>query len=115
MIVDLPKLSELPRQKASDVKNSWREVVREVRESGTVAITSHSSVEVVVLDPKLYDQLVANAEAHKARERAVLDQLSAQFKDRLAALQAPDAARKADAVFAGRGKLTSRPKAGSTF
>ena len=52
MIAELPQLEELPRQTASDVKNKWREVVREVRESGSVAITNHSAVEVVLVNAK---------------------------------------------------------------
>ena len=114
-MVALPKLEDLPRQTASDVKNKWREVVREVRESGSVAITNHSSVEVVLVNAEAYRELAASAAALKEREAAVLDQLSAQFNERLASLQAPDAARKAAAVFKRKGKLSTRPKAGTAF
>jgi prevent-host-death family protein len=115
MIAELPKLEDLPRQSASDVKNKWREVVREVREAGSVAITNHSSVEVVLMNAEAYRQLAASAAALKEREASVLDELSAQFNERLASLQAPDAAQKAGAVFKRRGKLSTRPKAGTAF
>jgi hypothetical protein len=46
---------------------------------------------------------------------AVLDQLSAQFNERLANLQAPNAGKKAAAVFKRKGKLSTRPKAGTAF
>ena len=114
-MVALPKLEDLPRQTASDVKNKWREVMREVRESGSVAITNHSSVEVVLVNAEAYRQLAASAAALKEREAAVLDQLSAQFNERLASLQAPNAGKKAAAVFKRKGKLSSRPKAGTAF
>lgn len=115
MIAELPNLEDLPRQTASDVKNKWREVVREVRATGSVAITNHSSVEVVLVDADAYRQLAASAAAFKERETLILDQLSAQFKERLASLQAPDAGAKAAAVFQRRGRLSSRPKAGTAF
>ena len=115
MIAELPKLEDLPRQTASDVKNKWREVVREVRAAGSVAITNHSSVEMVLVDAEAYRQLAASAAALKEREATVLDQLSAQFNQRLASLQAPDAAAKAAAVFQRKGRLANRPKAGTAF
>ena len=115
MIAELPKLEDLPRQSASDVKNKWREVVREVREAGSVAITNHSSVEVVLVTAEAYRQLAASAAALREREASVLDQLSAQFNERLASLQAPGAGRKAAAVFQRMGKLSTRPKAGASY
>jgi prevent-host-death family protein len=115
VIAELPKLEDLPRQTASDVKNKWREVVREVREAGSVAITNHSSVEVVLVNAEAYRQLVASAAALKEREASVLEQLSAQFNERLARLQGPDARDQAGAVFQRKGRLTTRPKAGTAF
>jgi prevent-host-death family protein len=115
MLADLPSLDQLPRQTASDVKNRWREVVREVRESGSVAITNHSAVELVLVDAARYEQLTASAAALKAREESVLEQLAADFDSRLAVLQQPDAARNVAAVFAGKGRLAKRPKAGATY
>lgn len=115
MIAELPKLEDLPRQTASDVKNKWREVLREVREAGSIAITNHSAVEVVLLNAEAYRQLAASVAAVKEREASVLDQLSAQFNQRLASLQAPDAGASAAAVFKRRGALSKRPKAGASF
>jgi prevent-host-death family protein len=115
VIADLPQLEDLPRQSASDVKNKWREVVREVRQAGSVAITNHSAVEVVLVTAEAYRQLAASAAALKEREASVLDQLSTQFNERLARLQAPDAGEKAASVFQRKGKLSTRPKAGTSF
>lgn len=115
MIANLPELDQLRRQTASDVKNKWREVVRGVRETGSVAITNHGEVEGVLVDADTYRQLTEGAAALKARERSVLEQLAADFDKRLSALQMPDAARQVDAVFASRGKLAKRPKAGAGY
>lgn len=115
MFAELPQLEDLPRQTASDVKNKWRQVVREVREAGSVAITNHSSVEVVLVNAEAYRQLAASAAALKERDAAALDKLSAQFDERLASLQAPDAGKQAAAVFKRKGRLTTRPKAGASF
>jgi hypothetical protein len=43
----------------------------------------------------------------------VLDQLGAEFDQRLAALQSGDAAPKVAAAFGCKGKLRNTPKAGS--
>lgn len=111
----LRNLDELPRQNASHVKNRWGEVVRQVQESGSVAVTNHSNVEMVLLTAAAYNQLVEDAQASKAREQSVLDELGRRFDARLDVLQQPGAAQKAGGLFAAKGKLGRRPKAGETF
>lgn len=113
--MNVTTLDKLPRQSASQVKNRWRDVVREVRQAGSVAITNHSQVELVLVDAATYEQLAASAAALKARESSVLEQLSARFDERLAALQQPGASDKVDAVFKRKGRLGKRPKAGASF
>lgn len=115
MLVSMPLLDDLPRHNASSVKNKWRDVVREVRETGSVAITNHSSVEMVLVDAATYQQLAASAVALKAREQSVLDQLNDQFNQRLAGLQTPDATNRLDALFERQGKLVRKPTAGDSF
>ena len=115
MLAELPTLDQLPRQTASNVKNKWREVVRQVREAGSVAVTTHSAVDMVLVDAATYEQLTASAAALKAREQSMLEQLAADFDQRLAALQRPDAGDKVAAVFGSAGKLAGRPKAGAAF
>jgi prevent-host-death family protein len=115
MPADLPTLDQLPRQTSSHVKNKWRELVQEVRESGSVAITNHSAVEMVLVDARTYERLAESAAALKAREASVLDQLSAQFEQRLAVLQQADAGKRVDAVFASKGRMRKRPKAGGAY
>ncbi|MEO5950846.1 MAG: type II toxin-antitoxin system prevent-host-death family antitoxin [Chloroflexia bacterium] len=115
MAAVLTSLDDLPRHPASHVKNRWGEVVRQVRESGSVAVTSHSVVEMVLVDTATYRRLVEDAGSMQARERAVLDQLNQAFEARLASLQVPASAGQVDALFATRGRLTRRPKAGATF
>ena len=63
MRAELPTLDHLPRQSASHVKNKWRDVVREVRTTGSIAITNHSAVELVLVDAATYEQLAASAAA----------------------------------------------------
>lgn len=115
MAAQLPTLDQLPRQTASQVKNKWRDVVREVRQAGSVAITNHSEVEMVLVDAGTYEQLAASAAALHEREQSVLARLASDFDQRLAVLQQPDAADKVAAVFGSKGRLTRRPKAGATF
>ncbi len=115
MHASMPLLEDLPRHNASSVKNKWRDVVREVRETGSIAITNHATVEMVLVDAATYQRLAAGAQAIQAREQSVLDQLNTQFNQRMAVLQAPDAADKVNALFERQGKLVQRPKAGASF
>ena len=115
MMTELLDLADLPRQNASQVKNKWGDVVRQVKQAGSVAITSHSSVEMVLLDAATYQQLTEELATLKARDQSMLDDLAARFSARLAVLQAPDAQQKVAALFESRGKLVRRPKAGASF
>ncbi|MDQ0044540.1 type II toxin-antitoxin system prevent-host-death family antitoxin [Variovorax boronicumulans] len=115
MAAVLPSLNDLPRQNASHVKNRWGDVVRQVQQSGSVAVTNHSTVEMVLLTAATYNQLVEDAQALKAREQSVLDELGRRFDARLGVLQQPDASAKVGGLFSAKGKLARRPKAGETF
>jgi len=115
MLTDLLALDQLPRQNASQVKNKWGDLVRQVRLSGSVAITNHATVEMVLLDAATYQQLTEDMQALKAREQSALDELTERFNTRLATLQQPGAAPKVKALFAAKGKLARRPKAGAAY
>ena len=115
MITPLIDFQELPRKNASQVKNKWAEVVRFVREEGSVAVTSHSAVEIVMLDVNTYRQLTEEIQVLKAREQTGLDELESRFNARLASLQQPEARAKVQALFNARGKLGRRAKAGSSY
>jgi prevent-host-death family protein len=115
MLTALQKLEELPRQNASQVKNKWGDVVRQVHQSGSVAVTCHSTVEMVLVDAATYRKLVEEISIFNTREQTALDELAGRFNARLAVLQQPQAGRKVEALFAARGKLARRPKAGASF
>jgi len=115
MSTPLIDIDDLPRQNASQVKNKWGEVARQVRQNGSVAITNHSVVEMVLLDAATYQRLTESLAALQAREQSMLDDLAERFDARLASLQQPDAAARVGALFESRGKLGGkRPKAGAT-
>jgi prevent-host-death family protein len=115
MIADLLDIDALPQQSASQVKNKWAELVRRVREVGSVAITNHSKVEMVVVEAGRYQEMTTQIETMQRRQQAVLDELSKRFDERLDKLQSPGFREKLDAVFEARGELRNRPKAGETF
>lgn len=115
MIPQLLSLDDLPRQNASQVKNKWGDVVRQVHQNGSLAITNHSAVEMVLLDAATYQQLTDNLDALKAREQSILDDLASRFNTRLAVLQQPGARQSVTALLESRGKLARPPKAGASF
>lgn len=114
----LRSLDELPQQNSTQVKNKWGEVLRQVQREGSVAITSHSTVEMVMIAAKTYREMLDLFTELKGRERkAQLDELERRFDERLAVLQQPDARSRLDAMLTARGKLASgkRPIAGESF
>lgn len=115
MAAGLPQLDDLPRRTATEVKNRWRDLVREVRASGSVAVTNHDQVEMVVVEAGTYRELAALAEGAKARQQATLAELAAEFDRDLADVQAAGARKRVKAALAARGRVTPRPKAGAAF
>ncbi|WP_284618864.1 type II toxin-antitoxin system Phd/YefM family antitoxin [Aquabacterium humicola] len=115
MTIELRSLDDLPRQNATQVKNRWGDVVRLVRQSGSVAITHHANVEMVLLPAATYEQVTRDLQALKAQKQTQLDELAQRFEARLATLQDAAAPQQLDALLDARGQLTRRPKAGATF
>lgn len=115
MAAALLALEELPTQNASQVKNKWGDVARQVRESGSLAITSHSTVDMVMLSAATYRSLVDLVTRAQAHEKSALDALSDQFKERLAGLQHPDARTRLNSLLVTKGTSKSPPIAGDTF
>ena len=112
---DLPRIEDLPQRNATQVKNRWADLVREVRAAGSVAVTQHDRVEMVVMDAATYRKAAAMAEDAKVRQQATLAELSAEFDRRLAALKSPETRGRVEAVMAARGRAKRRPKAGPSF
>lgn len=109
------QIDELPQRPATQVKNGWAPVVREVQAAGGVAITNHSTVEAVILSVRAYEDLVAAAAQGRERQQQVLDELTIRFRERLTGLQAPDSRERMDALFKSRGKVRYRSRAGTRF
>ena len=115
MAARLPQIEQLPRRNATEVKNRWGDLVREVRANGSVAVTHHDKVEMVVVEAARYREMAALVDGIDARRRTALADLVAEFDRHLAALKAPDARKRAEAAMASRGRATPRPKAGASF
>ncbi len=123
MTAELRQLDQLPRQNATQVKNRWGEVVRMVRQSGSVAITNHAQVEMVLVPAATYQQVALQLQALKVQQQSQLDDLAQRFEERLAVLQQPEAPARVEALFAAKGRLSGaaagkaarRPKAGASF
>jgi prevent-host-death family protein len=112
-MIALPALDELPRQNASQVKNKWGDVVRQVQQEGSLAITNHAAVEMVLLTAATYRKVVEIVRERNTRE---LDELARRFEERLAVLQQPDARERLDGLLASKGKMkNNRPVAGKTY
>jgi PHD/YefM family antitoxin component YafN of YafNO toxin-antitoxin module len=108
-------IDTMPRHSATQVKNQWAELTRKVQQSGSVAITNHARVEMVLVEAGRYQEMAAQIHAKRQRDQAILDELTQRFDAELAQLQQPDMRDKVDAVLKARGRLKNRPKAGATF
>ena len=115
MIPSFRHVEDLPRKNATEVKNRWGDLVREVRAHGSVAVTNHDKVEMVVVEVGQYREMAALVEGVQGRHQAALAELAAEFDRRLAALKAPDARGRIDTAMASRGRVRPRPKAGASF
>jgi antitoxin (DNA-binding transcriptional repressor) of toxin-antitoxin stability system len=115
MITGVLQLEELPRRNATQVKNKWSDLVREVRASGSVAVTNHDKVEMVVMEAGKYREMATLIEGAKERHQATLAELTAEFDQRLAELKAPKARKLVENALASRGQVMPRPKAGTSF
>ena len=111
----LPQLEELPRRTTTQVKNKWGELVRDVRALGTIAVTNHDEVEMVVLEAGKYREMAKLVASVEDRQKAALSELAAEFDRRLAVLNAPDARERIEAAMALRGRVKPRSKAGPSF
>lgn len=108
-------IEALPQREATEVKNKWGSVVRQVKAQGRVAITNHKEPELVVMSAEEYGRLMASlAEAAVHRER-ILASLAARFDESLAKLQAPDAHERIDRFFAMSSEVETGVIAGETF
>jgi prevent-host-death family protein len=115
MTAPLRALEDLPSQRSSEVKNKWGNVVRQVQSQGSLAITNHSNVQMVLLTAETYQSLVDLVDRLQAREQSGIDELSEEFKTRLAALQDPQARQRVGKLLAAKGKARKSPVAGKTF
>lgn len=115
MVARFTQLEELPQRKATQVKNKWGDLVRQVRAQGSVAVTNHDRVEMVVMEAGRYREMAALLAAAEDRRRSTLAELTAEFDQHLAALKDSDARERIEAAMKARGRVMPRPKAGASF
>ena len=111
----VPSLEKLPQRNATQVKNKWADVVREVRKLGSVAVTQHNQVEMVVMDAETYQKISALAEEARAHSEARLAELSADFDRRLASFKTEGIRDRVESVMSARGRIKRPPKAGTIY
>ena len=111
----LPKIDEIPRRSATEVKNQWGDVIRDLRASGSVALTQHNNIEMVLVDASLYRSMEALDEAETERRRQVIANLDAEFEQRLAAMRDGHMRKRVEDVMAARGRSKKRPIVGESY
>ncbi|MEE3623762.1 type II toxin-antitoxin system Phd/YefM family antitoxin [Nitrospirillum sp. BR 11752] len=115
MVAKRSSLEALPRRNATQVRSRWADIAREVQTSGSVAITTHDRVEMVLVSAEEYDRLATRAADALARQQAGLERLAAQFDAELATLREPGAGDRLDDMLASKGQGGARPKAGQSY
>ena len=110
----LDAIEDLPRTPASDVKKlGWRGVMRAIGRNGTMVVTNHNEPEAVILSAADYGAIMRALQDAGARNEEALETLRHRFDQRLASLQASDAAGRLRAVMRGPAKLDGKVKAGA--
>lgn len=111
----MPPLEQLPQRTAAKLKNEWVEIVREMAKFGSVAITDHGQVGMVVMDAEVYRKMYALMEQSGRCSEAALAKISAMFDQRLASFESEGIRDRVDDIMSARGRTRHRPKAGPTF
>lgn len=88
---------DTPVRPASEVKNGWSGIVRELARHGEVIVTHHGRPQALVVDVDVYAEMVRRAQASDP-----LAALAAEFDRKLAVLNTP----------AGTGRLRRAAAAG---
>lgn len=115
MISPLPNIADMPHESATTVKNNLREMTKKVIKTGALAITNHSSVEVVMVEASAYQALLEQVQALEETKQPSLAALTERFDENLKNLQQPEAVNQVTAVLQSKGKSTNRPKAGNSY
>ena len=114
LALKLDSIDDLPRTPASDVKKlGWRGVMKAVGRTGRVVVTNHNAPEAVILSAGDYEALMRALHEAGARDDEDLETLRHRFDERLAALQAADAADRLRSVMHGPARLGGKVKAGA--
>ncbi len=113
--LQLEAIDDLPRTPASDVKKlGWRGVMKSIGRIGKVVVTNHDQPEAVILSAAEYDLILQALQAAANKEGDALEQLRLRFDQRLAALQAEDAADRLRALVREPACLDGKVRAGSS-
>ena len=79
------------------------------------AASANPKLEVIMVEAGKDREMTAAVEGAKARYRATLDELTAEFDRHLSELQGPDTHDRIEAALASRGRVIGHPKAGASF
>lgn len=91
MATPLEISTDLPSKASSDLKRiGWRGLLREVARVGQVAVTNHRMPEAVVIDAKVYDQLVKELVMLRRAAQPSLADLEERFAARIAQMRKPE-------------------------
>ena len=113
MPMTIEALEDLPRTPATDVKKQgWRGLMKTVGRVGKVVVTNHNAPEAVILSTHEYGAIVVALREAASRGDPALDALRRRFDERLAALDAPDAADRLRGLMRAPVRLNGVVKAG---
>jgi len=115
MFAAMIDIDALPRREATEVKNKWGVVTRQVKAVGRIAITNRKEVELVVMSAEEYRRLMVKVGEAESQQQRTLAQLTARFEEKLSNLQNPGAPKRLDNFFATEGQAAAGPIAGADF
>lgn len=107
----------LPTRTSTQVARGWKRIVNDVRVAGKVAISSHDTIEAIVLSPEEYGAMQDELAQARGNKSNALDELTRRFDQNLSSLKSPDSSTKVKSLFASAslGKRVTRPRAGESF
>ncbi len=106
---EVPNLEDLPHRSLSQLKSTWKDVAKQIKQSGGIVITKYTAAKMVLMDAAIYQELTQTLKEQK-QLIGVNERLAAKLK----VLQEPEARKKLETLLAAKGVFKgTRPKAGS--
>lgn len=95
----MKNIDKLQHHSSSFVRSNWSQLSKSVAQQGSIAITHHTNVEMVLVRAADYEAMVNALEEVKAQKLSPIDELARKFKQELAQQLSANTQEKMQQLF----------------